>query len=50
MVTGLYEDMIPIDFGYSWLKVKVTGFKLIFCIFNLDIFFFTSNTVKVHME
>ena len=33
MVIGLYEDMIPIDFGFSRLKVKVTGFKLIFADF-----------------
>ena len=26
MVIGLYEDMIPIDFGFSRLKVKVTVF------------------------
>ena len=24
MVFGLYEDMIPIDFGFSRSKVKVT--------------------------
>ena len=34
MVIGLYEDMIHIDFGFSKLKVKVTGFKLIFAFFN----------------
>ena len=26
MVVGLYEDMIPIDFGFSRSKVKVTMF------------------------
>ena len=26
MVAGLYEDMIPIDFGFSRSKVKVTVF------------------------
>ena len=26
----LYEDMIPIDFGFSRLNDKVTGFKLNF--------------------
>ena len=36
MVIALYEDMIPIDFGFSRLKFKVTGFKH-FCIL---LFFF----------
>ena len=27
MVIALYEDMIPIDVGFSRLKVNVTGFK-----------------------
>ena len=26
MMIGLYEDMVPIDFGLSRLKVKVTVF------------------------
>ena len=26
MVIGLFEDMIPIDFGFSRSKVKITGF------------------------
>ena len=45
---ALYEDMIPIDFGFCRLKVKVSGFKLIltFLIWT----FVISNTVKVHME
>ena len=28
MINGLYEDIILIDFEFSRLKVKVTGFKL----------------------
>ena len=24
MVSGLYEGMIPVDFGFSWSKVKFT--------------------------
>ena len=48
MLIALYEDMISFDFGFNRLKVKVTGFKLIFAF--LTDFFLISNTVKMYME
>ena len=42
IVIGLYEDMIPIDFGFSKLKVVQTYF----CIFNLDFLFLPQTLLK----
>jgi len=45
MLIGLYEDMTPVDFVFTWSKVKVTMVTFVINYFLISLYLFMSETV-----